>query len=234
MTAIVLIYTHEGFVLGSDGRVRLVVDPPRIISEDAQKIFPINDGDKRLAYALAGIGGNDEAGFSVVEECRRQVAALALLKQLSCYEYVDTFTRNLKNVLSGLRREGRIDEFQEHRDAPASERRVVSRIFMAGYYRGEACWKNGVIRFRSPVELVHEIESQVIQAGQNMAMGSQTIPRMAVDGDLRFARYGPRLRQTGPPSRMPSSTSRRTLNAVQTPRPLLLIRCAEVLEDVPR
>jgi hypothetical protein len=53
-TAIIRIYTHEGFVIGADGRRRRTGDGA-IISDTVQKIFPIEEAGRSLAYAMAGV-----------------------------------------------------------------------------------------------------------------------------------------------------------------------------------
>jgi len=59
-TAIVRVYTNEGFVIAADGRnlnseAQPGTDP--IITDEAQKIFPAQHHKASLAYAIAGVAG---------------------------------------------------------------------------------------------------------------------------------------------------------------------------------
>lgn len=55
-TAIIRIYTREGFVVAADGRRRRhrPTGDWAILSDSVQKIFPIEEEGRSLAYAMAG------------------------------------------------------------------------------------------------------------------------------------------------------------------------------------
>src|SRR5690242_9871498 len=52
-TAIVRIYTQEGFVIAADGRRRRTRDW-KIISDHVQKVFPVVEPGRSIAYAMTG------------------------------------------------------------------------------------------------------------------------------------------------------------------------------------
>lgn len=90
-TAIARIYTPEGFVVAADGRA---YDPDNrmVISDSVQKIFPIEQSRRRLAYALAGTAGltrknSPEVVFDFVSETAKAVEALAETRPRSLRHY---------------------------------------------------------------------------------------------------------------------------------------------------
>jgi len=96
MTAIGVVQTEAGFVIVADGRMiiddetRRATTPAAILekeSEEAQKIFPIIDKEKALAYASAGsvtIGD-----FNVVEVLKRKMASLSNRNFATCKQYFE-------------------------------------------------------------------------------------------------------------------------------------------------
>ena len=73
MTAIVSIYTPEGFVIGADGR-RTVSGTRYVATDKAKKIFPLNDRKRlRCCYAWSGdtiLCKTDGTNFSFVDATR--------------------------------------------------------------------------------------------------------------------------------------------------------------------
>jgi hypothetical protein len=190
MTAIVVVYTPEGFVMASDGCVRWAGAPPDDppLSRDAQKVFPINE---QMGFAFAGYGRNRDGSFSTADECKRQAAALVPDAFQGAYEYVDAFSRNLKNVFEDARRTGLIEGFDERRDAPRADRFTILEIFIAGFFGGEPFWIDAKLRHKNQTSVVHELSSVRLAPGQSETFGSAQIPRLIQNGDRRFAAYRP-------------------------------------------
>jgi hypothetical protein len=67
-TAILVVYTHDGFVVCADRRKAR--RDGSVVDDDAQKLFPVNG--KALAYGLAGTvqftNGCDEIVFDLVSK----------------------------------------------------------------------------------------------------------------------------------------------------------------------
>src|SRR5881396_1161559 len=60
-TAIFVVYTKHGFVIGADGRkLGGEIERTKVISDTAQKIFPIENPGRSLAYAMCGTVGIDD------------------------------------------------------------------------------------------------------------------------------------------------------------------------------
>ncbi len=147
-TTIMGIYTNQGFVIAADGRKK---DSARdlIISDCAQKIWPIQNGKAMLAYALAGDIGvtpkrSSQVIFDFVEEVRKTVESDLMTREqpttLNAYAELVAQELNLS-----LRR--RIEECP---NAYFSEESVLARprnsgggftftrVFFYGYHDGYA------------------------------------------------------------------------------------------------
>ena len=86
MTALGVVGTEAGFVIAADGRMTLDNETKRtetpeavlaMESEEAQKIFPITDTEKALAYAVAGFVNIDD--FNVFETLKRKMTSLSVV-----------------------------------------------------------------------------------------------------------------------------------------------------------
>jgi hypothetical protein len=200
MTAIATAYTAEGFVIGSDGRksvagTPIVGQPLLHPTDDAQKIFAIASPRLNLSYGISGFVRNQAKSFSMIDECAKLLTLVAN-EEPDCYQCVAEFARRLKLILIDGVRSGLLEPFKEHENAPNQEKRTVSRIILAGYFGSEACLKRARISISRKEDemLAHEVESTgSTKPGENFATGSDVVPRLAIDGDARFAAYAPYL-----------------------------------------
>ena len=84
MSAIAVIYTRDGFVLAADGRRSLDDDATEsaqfLLSDMVQKIFPVEDRDRTLAYAITGLAGSDDGEFDTYVEAAKQTERLSNLE----------------------------------------------------------------------------------------------------------------------------------------------------------
>jgi hypothetical protein len=129
-TAMVRIYTPEGFVIAADG-----------YPFSTQKIFPAIGPNYKLAYGLVGWAGvrDDETGWRVswAEECEQIESNLAKMKMDNMGKYAKTFTQMLEgqvtNKISQLRAEGTISDNDY---AQLQREQKDSKIHFAGYFNG--------------------------------------------------------------------------------------------------
>jgi len=195
MTAIVAVYTTEGFVLGSDGRGSwngtplttgtLAISP----TDDAQKIFSVSTPTCKLAYAVAGFVYNDTGTFSMLRECESQSMA-SLRAGLICYDYVNDFGKKLQRRITKAIQDGEVEPFHRRDGVSDEESYTVCRITFAGYMDDQPCFKCARIRLsRDGGRLVHEVESVNIVNGNSVARGGAIAPQLAVRGDARFSAY---------------------------------------------
>lgn len=106
MTAIGIVGTKAGFVIGADGRMRAtdesrtMADQVSLASEtdEARKIFEIIDRDRVLAYAVTGFV--KLGAFLVWEEMRRKIAFLSSRDFGSCKKYVTALCDRLTDDLN--------------------------------------------------------------------------------------------------------------------------------------
>jgi hypothetical protein len=107
MTAIGIAKVQSGFVVASDGLMRIDAETRARVSqaelasetENAQKIFEISNRDKALACAVFGTIGNDDLSFNLVEEAKKQAAFLAGQKFVSFKRYADQVCFNISQRL---------------------------------------------------------------------------------------------------------------------------------------
>jgi hypothetical protein len=175
MTAISIVYTAEGFVIASDGRIRWADTPDDrpSVTEDAKKIFKSDNG--KMAYAVAGLGKSASGAFDMLDECRAQADTLKPEAFHSCYEYLDAFARNLKCAIAEAKRDGRIEHFTERSGVLREDRYVISKLFAAGYFADGPCWGQATISHCNQSDVVHRMTTDTLMAGRDISYGSQTI-----------------------------------------------------------
>jgi hypothetical protein len=142
-TAIVRIYTYEGFVIAADGYP----------TGTTQKIFPAIGPHHSLAYGLCGWANVSGEGtpwrVCWADECREIANRPAPIGNMSKYAkvFTETLGRQVTNKIAQLKENGEIsdsDYFQlqtEQRD---------SSIHFAGYFKGAPRMAVGQIRFNLP------------------------------------------------------------------------------------
>jgi hypothetical protein len=143
-TALFKLYESPGFVLGADGLKQKIEDDGAITTEtfSCQKIFPIRQPDKALAYSLTGtvqLGGetSEGAGFDFAARTRDAVEAMANRNASDLKAYVTEVCASLEGLLNEAKKNGRVESY------PAAEVQwegetgdTIVEILFDGYYRG--------------------------------------------------------------------------------------------------
>lgn len=142
MTAISMLYDGSKFVVAADGRCR--ADDPSMSKEretdQAQKIFPIENRDVIAAYGITGMSGTEDGRFDFDEEYKRQVGALSLGRFHCGQDYIHRLCMNMKRELLKAHHDGRIPEFPNYTQLAEEEQGRFSRLFVCGYFRGSPFW----------------------------------------------------------------------------------------------
>jgi hypothetical protein len=74
MTAIAMIYTGRSFLIGADGRCKADEgsSSKERETDQAQKIFLIQNKNVHLAYSITGFASTDDGSFQIVVEAQKQ------------------------------------------------------------------------------------------------------------------------------------------------------------------
>jgi hypothetical protein len=200
-TAIFRTYTSEGFVIAADG-LRLKLGDPNYHKEDVQKIFPIEDENKTLAFGLAGCiytSNDDVAAFDFSVEADKAAKALTTRRPADLTRYAELFSGIINKSLAAAKREGRIAEYPtcseiEPTREPGS--RIAELVFV-GYYERRPSWTD--VRFWHDNQKLKpaQIYSERMRPGQLKICGSRTV------SDLLYAKNDPRFdafRRPAPPN----------------------------------
>jgi hypothetical protein len=126
-TAIVRIYTPDGFVIAAEGR-KYNLETKTVLSGSVQKIFPIEDAGKRLAYTISGTveltpKGSSEVVFDCARAIHHAIEALATSNFKSLWHYGEAISK----LLAALPE-------QAHHVLIGDEPPTI--ISLAGYYKG--------------------------------------------------------------------------------------------------
>jgi hypothetical protein len=131
-TAIVRVYTSEGFVIGADGRCG---QGETVVTDQAQKIFPIVEADRTLAYAFSGTTVTTDTKdqtvvVDLVSEIHKSVATLS--QRQSRHDlmwYVSQIWPTPYSLLLSKTKD--IGPFP----TVASDPGVIAHVLFYGYYR---------------------------------------------------------------------------------------------------
>jgi hypothetical protein len=149
-TAIFRTYTREGFVIAADGR-RRTADGIRIVSDEVQKIFSIDEPSRSLAYAMAGAvyipNEKGQAAFDFATEAKKAAKTLATSGAGDLTRYAEKFSRLVNNSLLSAKNSGRIAQYPT---TPAvgldnGPGGTIVHLFFIGYYAGAPSWTD--VRF---------------------------------------------------------------------------------------
>jgi hypothetical protein len=125
-TAIVRIYPQEGFVIAADGRTQN--DDYTIFSDTAQKIFPVEEDARSLAYAMAGVthipGQGGKMPFDLHTEAQEVIKQHVKRRPADLHRYAEIVCRGINSNLRDAKETGRIREYPNARDNPE---RVLER-----------------------------------------------------------------------------------------------------------
>lgn len=189
MSAAVLVYTQEGFVIGSDGRSPNGHDCDRleIETDEDVKIFPARAQGIEFAYVITG--HVRRGAYHLVSEAACQAEKLSLRQFTGGYEYVSVLSRNLKSYIGEAKRDGLLPESSRHGAVRNEDRGLMASIFMLGYARSRPCWLNSHFYHRNQEAISFRMETSSLAPGHVMSFGSGRIPELIVAGDPRFAKY---------------------------------------------
>ena len=129
-------YTAEGFLIAADGRSRM---DGQILSDTNQKIFPINQTDRSLAYAFSGsirmtdIEDSSIIHFDFHKEAEKVIASLEMSRFNDLESYAKKIGRRLYDALEKVNSVGRIRLIRRPTDHSA----IVACLFIVGYYSGK-------------------------------------------------------------------------------------------------
>lgn len=135
-TAIVRVFTSEGFVVGADGRMR-DGSTKAIVSDNEQKIFPVSNPDRALVYAFSGtpLIIDDSTGALVVDmidSIGKGVARTANTKSHHDITwYVSKLWKEAQDQLIQAKKSADIGPFQDYPHDPG----IICHVFFWGYYR---------------------------------------------------------------------------------------------------
>ncbi len=182
-TVISAVSTAEGFVIGSDGR-NSNSDPPEILSDDAQKIFPIARKGIKLAYGLSGSVKIGNASDGVLFDFESQIVRTIekIGRRINWVNYLTALKVSLEQSLNKFRKDSR--------QTFAGE--FVTTISIGGFFGKSQ--KLGDIQFKHGIQHT-EAELHNYPPGFSFPWGSAEVFQLVNSGDARFARYGHPTRQ---------------------------------------
>lgn len=164
MTAIVSVFTPDGFVIGADGR-RIDSLNDIIVSESVQKIFPFESTRIRLAYAWCGL-------------LRAVNKDMALMFDL--HAYTDTILKVAAN-LAGQDFSLFLDMFIEglRRVSPSQitnmPKEELARVILVGYWwdqpfsaKIELNYPNGVLTLREEFDIPAQYQMNIFSGAESV------------------------------------------------------------------
>jgi hypothetical protein len=192
-TAIIRIYTREGFVIAADGRRQN--DDGTIYSDSAQKIFPVEEPGRSLAYAMAGAshipGGVGKMPFDFIIEAQETIKDFARRRPADLHRYAEIVSRRINSHLRDAKETGRIRKYPSAEDdAPAgSAGTTIVQIHFVGYFEGRPSWTKVTLFHRNQVLASPMIDSPRVRPGLEI-VGSGVVANLLFETeDPRFASY---------------------------------------------
>jgi hypothetical protein len=178
-TAIAMVYTNEGFVMGADGRKRRSDDV--IVSDSAQKLFPIDQSGVHVAYALAGSVGitpsetDTTVVFDFVTEIANALPAAHASSAKTLRDFVVALCAGAEAKLSDLKANGGIEKLPSDELTGES---VICRLFFNGYYRGTPSRVFATFRHNNQIMQPTDVSEQPLYSGSVFGYGSMVIAEM--------------------------------------------------------
>jgi hypothetical protein len=100
-TAIVRIYTPGGFVVAAEGR-KYEYEKKIVVSDISQKIFPIEEGETRLAYTIGGTvqltTPNDEVVYDITAAIHSAIDQLVPSEIKSLWHYGEALSKAIQEL----------------------------------------------------------------------------------------------------------------------------------------
>jgi hypothetical protein len=135
MTAIVSVYTPDGFIVGADG-LRMN-SSGTVVSETAQKLFPFQSKDTQLLYSWCGTTQFYDRDGACIFDFISQSEPLLTAAILYAHADFAAFLQFVKAGLYVLLRQSRLikrgDSFQINLNSE------LARMLITGYFKGEPC-----------------------------------------------------------------------------------------------
>jgi hypothetical protein len=178
-TAIAMVYTNEGFVMGADGRKRR--SDGEILTDSAQKVFPIDQSGVHVAYALAGSVGmtpnehDTTVVFDFVTEIANALPAAHASGAKTLHDFVVALCAGAEAKLSDLKASGGIEKLPSDELTGES---VICRIFFNGYYRGTPGRVFATFFHDNQIMQPTNVSDQPLYPGTLMGYGSKLIAEM--------------------------------------------------------
>jgi hypothetical protein len=192
-TAIISFCTTDGFVIAADGRRRKEGNG-KVVSNTVQKIFSIEDGQKNIAYALAGATRYDaedgQIPFDFSEESRDAIRTLSSRDFLEPEHYLRKLAYEVNKSLLSAMSTGRMKGYPTVPSIdPSIPEGTSILLFFAGYYKGN--------QFQSLIRFYHEnqvprwkISPLLLIPGEATILGPNIIRHLLWEtNDPRFKKY---------------------------------------------
>lgn len=144
-TGVIRIFTGHGFIIAADGLVANVAKNNRrthVVTDAMQKLYPIQESDHNLCYAITGSAvitdDTDRVVFSFLSEAAQAIQILKRFRLSSLYEYVSRLSRSVNTNLRAAKAAERIERYPttEHKLADETGE-TIAEIFFDGYFNGK-------------------------------------------------------------------------------------------------
>jgi hypothetical protein len=136
-TAIVKAYTSEGFVIGADGRCTQA-ESGIVVTDDAQKIFPLSESHRTLAYVFCGTTAiTDVRDQTLVVDLTSEIhKSVATMSQTESKHDINWYVSKLwPAAYESLRTASRNHHIGRFCGAP-DDPGLIAQVSFYGYYRG--------------------------------------------------------------------------------------------------
>ena len=208
-TAIFILYTSQGFVIAADGRqMKDEGENRKPEKDDVQKIFPIENPGRSLAYALAGTASIADKNDKIVVDFSSEIAMaakrFARRRPQDLMLYAQTLFQPVYKLLLKSKRSGRID-YPGHEEQSSSTGfcepgTMIANLFLFGYYEGNPVYT--CVRFFHRDQTLASPTFQIdnLPLGEGRGVGSKTVWTMLHDRqDKVFSKYRTELLLREPP-----------------------------------
>src|SRR5438445_6320975 len=115
-TGLVRIFSGGTFIVAADGLQRKTDDDGMVtvVSDSTQKIFPVEENGRSLAYALTGTVGidsehTDKAQFNFLTTAAEAIQSMTSIKAKDLFVYVTKICRSIHGSLAAAKSSGRIE-----------------------------------------------------------------------------------------------------------------------------
>ena len=140
-TAIVRLYTPEGWVIAADGRKRN--SETGETWDDTQKIFPVIQRGRSLVYGIAGDAGisdhtHKNIAFSSHAEAAKAIDSLPKDDAPDLMTFSERVAKRIYDSLGEAQKQNYIVPFREGEQfiEPSLSGFTIATVFWAGFYRG--------------------------------------------------------------------------------------------------